>query len=128
MDNKQHRFVKEMDGSFSQIWQLGFDEWSRKFPDFLQKKAKEYEKLYNQCIYKMQECINNVYTKNKELDVIVKQYVESGRSIEEPTKLDKNWVKARVVKVEGINVDKFFRYANGKMNDEKQQMLGNIYG
>jgi hypothetical protein len=124
---EQHKFVKEMDGSFTKIWQLGFEQWSHNFPEFLQKKAKEYEKLYEQCIDKMQKCIADVYTKNRELDSLIKQYVESGRSIEHPTALDKNWVKAKTTKIDGINAEKFFTYANHKWNNERQQLLVGVY-
>ena len=126
ISNEQHKFIKEMDGSFSQIWQIGFDTWSHDFPEFLQKKAKEYEKLYKQCIYKMQECINNVYTKNKELDEIIKQYLESGRSLDKPTAMDKSWVKARITKLDGVSITRFFEYANGKFNSGNQQLLEGI--
>ena len=126
ISNEQHHFIKEMDGSFSQIWQVGFDIWSHDFPEFLQKKAKEYEKSYKQCIYKMQKCINNVYTKNKKLDELIKQYIDSGRSLDNPTSLDKSWVKGRVAKLSGINVDRFFMYATDRFNNETQQLLKGI--
>jgi hypothetical protein len=124
---EQHKFVKEMDGSFTKIWQLGFDEWSRNFPEFLQKKAKEYQNMYMQCIDKMQKCIGDVYTKNRELNDLIKQYAESGRSLEHPTPLDKNWVKARVTKLNGISTEKFFDYAINRFNNGKQQFLPDIY-
>jgi hypothetical protein len=127
ISDEQYKFIKEMDGSFSQIWEIGFDDWSRDFPEFLKEKAKEYDKMYKQCIYKMQKCINNVYTKNRDLEQLLKEYVETGRSLDNPSTLDKNWLSARLTKIKGVSMKRFFEYANGKVNDDKQQLLGGIY-
>jgi len=123
VDEKTYDFIKSVDGNFSEIWQLGFDQWSHRYPDFLQEKAKEYNKLYIQCIDKMQKCIDNVYTKNKVLDKIYAQYVENGRSINNPTALDKNWVKSRIKKCNGMSVDQFFDYCVHRFNNDKQKVL-----
>lgn len=127
ISNEQYNFIKEMDGSFSQIWQLGFDNWSIDFPEFLKDKAKEYEKKYSECIYKMQKCISDVYTKNKDLNDLLKEYIEAGRSINDPTQMDKNWLKARLTKIDGVSMKRFFEFANGRFNSDKQQLLGGIY-
>ena len=127
ISDDEYSFIKEMDGSFSQIWRIGFENWSRDFPEFLKEKAKEYDKMYNECIYKMQKCISDVYTKNKDLNLLLKEYIEQGRSINNPSTMDKNWLKARLTKMGGLSMKRFFDYANGRFNDDKQQMLGGIY-
>jgi hypothetical protein len=127
ISDDEYKFIKQMGGSFSCIWHIGFEQWSHDFPEFLKEKAKEYDKLYNECIYKMQKCISDVYTKNKDLNELIKEYVENGRSIDNPSTLDKSWLKARLTKIQGVSMKRFFDYAKGRFNDDKQQLLGEIY-
>ena len=121
---EEHNFVKGMGGSFSQIWQIGFEKWSLEFPDFLQKKVQEYKFLYKQCIDKMQECNSIVYTKKKGLDSLYHEYVEHGRSIQNPTPQDKSWIRARLTRLSnGTSVDAFFEYCKKRFEDERQKKL-----
>jgi hypothetical protein len=121
---EDHDFVKKMGASYSQIWQVGFEKWSLDFPDYLQKKVQEYKFLYSQCINKMQDCNNIVYTKRKDLDELYKVYVENGRSIQNPSPHDKSWIRARITKLgNGITMDKFFEYCKKRFEDDKQKRL-----
>ena len=121
---EEHNFVKQMGGSYSQIWQIGFEKWSLEFPEFLQKKVQEYKNLYTQCISKMQDCNSIVYTKRKDLDSLYHQYVEAGRSIQHPTPQDKSWVRARITKLHnGVSMEKFFDYCKKRFEDERQKRL-----
>lgn len=124
---EQHKFIKEMDGSFSQIWQIGFEKWANEFPEYLQSKAKEYDKLYKQCIFKMQNCVNDRYLKYNDLNKLLKEYLEKGRSLDAPSIQDINWVKARVTKLKGVNTKKFYDYGKGILDDKKQKLLGDIF-
>lgn len=121
---EDYNFVKHMGGSFSQIWQIGFEKWSLEFPDYLQKKVQEYKFLYTQCINKMQDCNSIVYTKRKDLDELYRQYTEMGRSVHDPSSQDKSWVRARITKLNnGITIDKFFEYCKKRFEDEHQRKL-----
>ena len=120
----EYNFIKSMGGSFSQIWEIGFEKWSLEFPEFLSKKVQEYKNLYIQCINKMQDCNNIVYTRNKGLDLIYADYVEHGRSIQAPTSQDRSWVRARLTKSNnGTSVEKFFEYCKKRFEDERQKKL-----
>jgi len=123
VDKKTHDFIKSVDGNFSEIWKIGFDKWALEYPIFLQKKQQEYKNLYIQCMDKMQKCTDNVYTKKRDLDKIYEIYVETGRSIENPDAMDRNWVKSRLSKIKGTSTNEFFEYCNKRFNDDKQQLL-----
>lgn len=122
--DNEYNFVKQMDASFSQIWQVGFEKWSLEYPDFLQKKVQEYKFMYSKCIERMQDCNAVVYTKRKDLDELYKVYVENGRSIQNPSPHDKSWIRARITKIgNGLTMDKFFEYCLKRFEDEKQKRL-----
>lgn len=121
---EDHDFVKRMGVSFSEIWQIGFEKWALGYPDFLQEKVQEYKNLYIQCINKMQDCNNNVYTKRRDLDELYRVYVEQGRSVQHPQSHDRSWVKGRTSKLKNkISVDQFFEYCCKRFEDEKQKKL-----
>ena len=124
ISDDEYNFVKKMGCSFSQIWGIGFEKWSLDYPDFLQKKVQEYKNLYMQCINKMQDCNNIVYTKKKDLDLLYREYIEHGRNIQNPTPQDKSWVKSRLTKLSnGTSLDSFFEYCKRRFEDEKQKKL-----
>jgi hypothetical protein len=119
-------FIKSMNGSFTEIWRIGFEEWSRNYPDFLQKKASEYKDLYIQCIAKQGKCYTNAIQKNVALDDLYHVYITQGRDIQNPNHEDKSWVKARLGKVDNgnrVSVAQFFEYCQKKYESEKQRKL-----
>lgn len=124
VSSNQYDFVKKMDGSFSQIFQIGFDKWSAEFPDFLKKKIKEYKTMYTQCIDKMQECNGIVYTKKKSLLSLYAEYVENGRDIKNPSIQDKSWIRSRLTRLNmGVSMEYFFDFCKKKFLDDSQRKL-----
>lgn len=123
---EEYDLVKSLEGSFSEIWRLGFEKWAMEHPDFLQRRASEYQKLYIQCIDKLGKVYTLSIQKNTVLDDLYKIYITQGRSIDHPSHEDKSWVKARLGKVDNghrVSVEGFFEYCRKRYLDEKQRKL-----
>jgi hypothetical protein len=120
------KLVREFDGSWSEILRLGFEKWCSEYPEFLQKKSQEYQKLYSNCIAKLGKCYNNAIQKNSFLDELYIEYVATGRDANNPTLQDKSWVKARLGKVHNgnrVSVVQAFDYFQKRFNQDKQKKL-----
>ncbi|HUS98908.1 MAG TPA: hypothetical protein VMY59_01135 [Candidatus Thermoplasmatota archaeon] len=118
--------IKSMNGSFAEIWRIGFEKWASDYPDFLSKKAQEYKDMYIQCIAKVGKSYTKYIQNNSFLDDLYKIYVSAGRNINKPTHEDRSWVKARLGKADNgsrIPITRFFEYCQKKYQDDKQRKL-----
>lgn len=122
---EDHDFIKKMGSNFSDIWQIGFEKWSSEYPDFLQKKIQEYQKLSIQCNDKIKKCNDNVLTKTAKLDEIYDWYTKTEfeygihRSLENPTNDDKKDLEKKLndKQVKGFTIEQVFDYFKRKQQE-----------
>ncbi len=101
---KDKQLIKDLGANFADIWRLGFEKWIEKIPSELQKKREYYENM-------LLQCNNNVITKNDDLTKFCHEYLCQGRSAENPTKLDLNWIEIKTKEMSGVSSDKFLEHA-----------------
>jgi hypothetical protein len=136
LDPDIYKKIKKYKGNFAEIFRMGYESWGREIPKILDEQAKfhtqklaEINELRHKSIYpvytKTPQSIASVYTENPELDKIVQDYLETGRSREKPSNYDKSWVKSRLEskKIRGVDVDKFFEIIYEVTYNNKQRNL-----
>jgi hypothetical protein len=98
-------------------WALdyGLDNVEQESQEFLQKEAEKYHKMYIQCITKINEKQQNVIQCITEIDDLKQLYIDTGRSVEQPSHEDLFWVKQRLKKFDGWNADMFIKHCNGEV-------------
>ena len=95
---QQKKIIKKYGDNFSHIFELGYERFIENLPDELEKKANYYQKLYVQCVNKINES-EKIISKNMSIvDQVVHDYTKTGRSLIKPTKQDINWLKGRCEK------------------------------
>ncbi len=103
VSKKEHDNVKKYGSKFSEIWKIGYEIWIRKLPNLLHEQSEKYRKLYEQCVDNFEKCRDNAHTIESELDSLCELYINTGRSVEKPLQQDKNWIKARISKLDGVS-------------------------
>jgi hypothetical protein len=102
------KLIKEFGGKYSDIWRLGFEKWIEELPSEMQKKAEYYQNMLLQCNDKIAKCNDIVTTRKSVLDIICEEYISRGRSIDDPSDLDINWIEARFSKHKlTVSLEKF---------------------
>jgi hypothetical protein len=123
---EEHDIVKELGGNLTEIWRLGFEKWCQEYPEILQRRASEYQKLYSTCIAKMGKCYTNAIQKNSVFEDIYQIYISTGRDVNHPTPEDLSWIKGKLGKAGNGNriaVTKILDYMQKRFNQDKQQKL-----
>jgi hypothetical protein len=136
IEKKERDKIKKYGGNFSDIFRRGYEIWQEEIPELLDEELRNLKKreakineLRHKCIYNVStnsmQNRYNVSTKNPELDKIVQDYLETGRSREKPSNYDKSWVKSRLEskKIRGVDVDKFFEIIYEVTYNNKQRNL-----
>jgi len=106
------RLIKELGGSYSDIWRLGFDKFLEITPQKMKEKAEYHYKMW-------EKCNDIVTTKYSNLEALRQKYIEFGRSIDNPDAKDLSWIEAKTKKMIGVSVDGFLKYCREKSGDVK---------
>jgi len=96
-----------------------------KIESLFKKTGVALEKTTQEIIIELNNRIhqNNISIEYNELDVLCKQYIADGRSIDKPLKKDLNWLNSRC-KDHNISVDVFFN----RCKEIRNSFGGNIIG
>ena len=119
-------FVREMDGSWSEILKIGFEKWASEYPDFLMKRSQEYKELYSKCYTKYSKCYTKTIQKSNELEEIYKIYIATGRDVNNPTHQDRDWVKQKLSDIQNgsrVSVAQWFSFAQKRYTQDHQKKL-----
>ena len=107
--------IKKYGGSYSEIWELGFNEYVKRIPEIVQTEMNRLHRLYIQYSEEAEAIKSQKDTESQKLIQLVEQYITPNelftRSIDNPNITDKAWVKSRVKELKGITVDDFFDFA-----------------
>ena len=104
------KLIKGLGGKYADIWRLGFEKWIEEIPSELQKKSEYYQKMLLQCNDKLAKCNDIVITKNHGLETLRQEYVNSNRSIDDPTHQDMSWIESRTRNMTGVSAERFLEY------------------
>ena len=122
ISSEEHKNVKKYHAKFSEIWEIGYSHWIRKIPDLLYEKVHEYKKLYEQCKDNFEKSSNKARTIDAELESICKLYLDNTeRSIDNPTRQDRYWIKSRLEKFDGITEEIFLERCKFLKECEKNE-------
>jgi len=87
---------------------------NEKMSFLLSELAQEYNEKYIQCITKIQKNKDLYIQRNTGFEGIYQLYREQGRSINNPTKQDRNWIEGRIKNIPASTVDGFIFYCKNK--------------
>lgn len=104
---QQKEIIEKYYGSYSKIFEIGFEKWAETIPEICDQCFKKYKNLYIHWDTKRKDCIDMYIQNNGGLRELIKQYIESGRSIDNPSSQDKFWIKAKLSKTPGTTYEEF---------------------
>jgi hypothetical protein len=117
VQEKELELLKVLGLHYSHVWDLGMEHIYKNMPKYA-------EKMYVQIGEKQANVrtINDGFThRNSQLDQLCEDYL-ANRDIYKPTCEDKNWVSAKVTKIDGLTVEGFFTYCKLYVEGKKNEM------
>jgi predicted DNA binding CopG/RHH family protein len=109
LSEESYNIIKENDGRFSEIFELGYDIWIEKIPSLLQQKIDTLQQKLKNCTEKTVHCTEITVQRNKDFEELKKIYLEQNRSIDNPKSWDLSWIKSRC-QTKKINYERFLMY------------------